>query len=322
MRHFKNTAILAFLAWQAAGLLAGGDTDPVKPKTPSSYLLGPGDMIGVNVLDLEELDDRKARVDLSGDVNLPSAGRVHAAGLTTQQLEAKIAQRLQRILQEPTVTVSIEEFRSQPVSVLGAVGTPGVVQLQGRKSLFEVLSLAGGLKADAGNTVVLTRQKEWGPIPIPNAKQDPSGQFNTAELNVKSIMSGRNPQENILIQPDDVISVPKAELVYVIGAVKKPGGFVLNERENISVLQALSLAEGLDRAASPKTAKVLHAVEGTSERTEIAVDVRKILEGKTGDVPLAANDILFIPTSAAKNAAIRGAEAALQIGTGIAIYRR
>ena len=290
-------------------------------KATSTYLLGPGDLVEVNALDLEELAERKARVDLKGDINLPSAGRVHAAGLTVEQLEASITTRLKRVLQDPTVTVSIEEYRSQPVSVMGAVGTPGVLQLQGRKTLFEVLSLAGGLKSEAGNLIVITRKKESGKIPLPNAIEDSSG-FSVASLSVKSIMAGKNPQDNILIEPNDVISVPRAELVYVIGAVRKPGGYVLNERESISVLQALSLAEGLDRAASGRTAKILRSNDATPQRLEIAVNVKTILEGKETDVSLRANDILFIPTSAVKNVTIRAAEAALQIGTGLAIYRR
>lgn len=276
--------------------------------------------MSVSALDLEELDDRKARIDLKGEVNLPSVGRVRAAGLTVEQLEASITERLRAILQQPTVTVSIEEFRSQPVSVLGAVGTPGVIQLQGRKTLFEVLSMAGGLKPDAGNSIVITRKRQQGTIPLPGAKIDPGG-FSVAEISAKSVMSGKNPQENILVEPNDVISVPKAELVYVIGAVKKPGGFVLTERETVSVLEVLSLAEGLDRMAAPKTAKILRPEAGAPQRSEIAVNLKTILEGKDSDVQLKANDILFVPTSASKNAMIRGAEAALQIGTGLAIYR-
>jgi polysaccharide export outer membrane protein len=333
MKRIASILILAAVCPWISGLAAQKPDPPIvilpvgtslaEPKKPvSNYVLGPGDQVGVQALDLEELEDRKVRIDMRGDINLPLAGRLHVAGLTVDQVESAVAFRLRAYLREPTVTVSIEEFRSQPVSVLGAVGTPGVVQLQGRKTLFEVLSMAGGLKPEAGNLVVITRQKDWGTIPLRDAKLDPTGQFSLAEVSVKSIMAGKNPQENVLIQPNDVISVPRAELVYVIGAVKKPGGYILNERETISVLQALSLAEGLDRAASPKTAKILHSVDGSSQRTETVVDIRKILSGQSSDVALAANDILFLPTSAAKNAAIRGAEAALQIGTGLAIYRR
>lgn len=287
---------------------------------PTSYILGPGDLVGVSALDLEELDDRKARIDLKGEINLPSVGRVRAAGLTVEQLEASITERLRAILQQPTVTVSIDEYRSQPVSVLGAVGSPGVIQLQGRKTLFEVLSQAGGLRNDSGNAIAITRQKQWGPIPLPGAKEDVSGKYSVAEVSARAIMSGKNPEQNILVEPNDVISVPKAEMVYVVGAVKHPGGYVLNEQASVSVLQALSLAGGLDRAAGTNRAKILQAVEGSTERTEVAIDIKQILAGKTRDLSLSANDILFIPTSTGKNVAFRTAEAAIAVSTAL-VYR-
>jgi polysaccharide biosynthesis/export protein len=235
-------------------------------------------------------------------------------------LEATLTARLKDYLQEPVVTVSVSEFRSHPVSVLGAVNNPGVHQIRGRKTLFEVISEAGGLKNEAGNAIKITRRKEYGPIPLAGATPDPSGEFSVAEISVKSVMEARNPKENIQVEPNDVISVPRAELVYVIGAVKRAGGFVLSEREQISVLQALSMAEGLDRVAAASNARILRAAGGVN-RTEIPVDVRQILTGKTRDVPMQANDILFIPTSAAKSAGLRGLEAIIQLGTGVAIYR-
>jgi polysaccharide export outer membrane protein len=170
--------------------------------------------------------------------------------------------------------------------------------------------------------IKITRKKTAGPLPLPNVADDVSGQYRIAELNVRGVMEAKNPQDNITVLPDDVISVPKADLVYVIGAVRKSGGFILSEREKISVLQALSLAEGLERTASAKKAKILRQVAETDNRTEILIDVKLILEGKGKDVALTANDILFIPTNGAKNVAMRGVEAALQVGTGIAIYRR
>jgi polysaccharide export outer membrane protein len=135
-------------------------------------------------------------------------------------------------------------------------------------------------------------------------------------------MEARNPQENIVVRPHDVISVPRAQLIYVVGCVRRPGGFVLGEKEAVSVLQAISLAEGLDRAAAPDKAKILRGAEGSAQRTEIAVDVKKLLENKGADVPLQPNDVLFIPNSAAKSAALRSLEAGIQMATGVVIWRR
>lgn len=290
------------------------------PAQPPSYVLGADDEVTIHVLDLDEIGAGPFRIGMLGYINVPLAGRLRAAGLTVDQLEAALAIRLKEYLQSPVVTVSVSEFRSQPISVLGAVNAPGVHQIRGRMTLFEAISEAGGLKNEAGNSIKITRRKEFGSIPLPGAAMDASGQFCVAEVSVKSVMEARNPQENILVQPNDVISVPRADLVYVVGAVKRSGGFILSEREHISVLQALSMAEGLDRAASPGKAIILRGADQAS-RKKIPIDLNKILSGKIDDVEMLANDVLFIPTSAMKSATLRGIESAIQLGTGIAIYR-
>jgi polysaccharide export outer membrane protein len=292
----------------------------LEASTSSNYTLGPDDVITLAIADLDEISNKPVRIDMKGDINLAVVGRVHAAGLTTEQLANILSVRLKRFLRDPEVVVSIVEFRSQPVSVLGAVGSPGVHQLEGHKTLFEVLSAAGGLRADAGNTVTITRNLRWGPIPLANAKDDETGQYSVATVSSRSIMTGENPAENIAIKPDDVISVAKADLVYVIGSVKKPGGFVLGQNESISTLQVLALAEGLNPSAASDRAKIMRLVPGTSTRTEIPINLKKLLAGKASDLPLQHDDILFIPNSTAKSALIRGTETALAIGTGIAIY--
>jgi polysaccharide export outer membrane protein len=187
---------------------------------------------------------------------------------------------------------------------------------------MEIIALAGGFREDAGNIIEITRESEWGAIPLPGATTDPSKAFSLAEVKIRQILEGKNPTANILIMPHDVISVPKAELVYVIGGVNKAGGFVLSERENMSVLQALSLAEGLERTSDAHHAKVLRLQSGQDERVEISVDVKKILEGTSEDVPLRGGDILFVPDSTVKRVGLRTIEAMVQTATGIAIWRR
>jgi len=294
------------------------------PSTPalSHYVLGPGDQITIRALDVDEISDKPVRIETNGLINLPMIGRFKAGGLTVEQLEAEIATRLKKFVQEPQASVAVTEFRSQPVSVLGSVAQPGVHQLQGRKTLFEVLSLAGGLRQDAGHSIKITRGKDYGAIPLENALDDSTGRYSVASVSVKSVMEARNPRENILIMPNDVISVPRADMVYVVGAVKKSGGFVLAERENITVLQALSLAEGADKTASTKHAKILRITAGQTARLEIPVNMKEILGGRASDVPMRADDILFVPSSATRSASIRAAEAAVQITTGLVIWRR
>jgi polysaccharide export outer membrane protein len=315
----RNLAALAVGLGCWAGLLAA-QSPSASLDDQAAYILGPEDMVTIRVLNLEELGEEPYRVDLRGNVTVPRAGRVHAAGLTVEEFEAALADRFKDLLQEPVVTVTVKEFRSQRVSVLGAVTTPGVHQIQGRKTLFEVISEAGGLKNEAGNAIKITRRKENGPLPLADSGLDPGGQYYVGEVNLRSVMTARNPVENILIQPNDVISVPKADLIYVVGSVKKSGGFVLSERDHISVLQAISMAEGLEQTAGSANARIIRSIEGQA-RQEIPVDVKKILAGKTNDVPLIANDILFIPNSTTKQVALRGTEAAIQLVTGVVIWK-
>jgi polysaccharide biosynthesis/export protein len=293
---------------------------PAPRLAPDTYTLGPGDQLVIRVPDIEEIDNKTVPIDMKGNVNLPSVGRIQASGLSTEQLEAAIADRLKRYLIKPDVSVYLTEMRSQPVSILGQVQTPGVHQLQGQKNLFEVLSLAGGLRPEAGDVIEITRRLEWGPIPLPNAAKDSTGQFSVASVDVKSVMNASNPAENILIKPNDVISVPKADTIYVIGAVKKPGAYVLGEHHSLGALQILALAEGTERTAATQSAKIMRVVPGSNDRAEIPVNLRTILSGKMPDVPLTADDILFVPVSNAKAAGYRTLEALVQVGT-FAVYR-
>jgi polysaccharide export outer membrane protein len=286
-----------------------------------AYILGPQDAVLIKVLNEEELGTLPYPIDLRGKINVPRVGRIQAAGATVEQLEGILTERFKEYLQDPVVTVTIAEFRSQRISVLGQVATPGIHQIQGDKTLFEAISEAGGLKPDAGNTVKITRRMDWGAIPLPGAITDASGQYSVGEVSIRSVMEAKNPSDNIQVKPNDVITVPKADLIYVIGSVKKAGGFVLSERADMSVLQALSLAEGLDRTAYAAKSTILRGGADSPSHAEIAVNVKSILEGKAPDVRLLANDILFIPNSAAKSVSMRALEAIIQAGTGAAIYR-
>jgi polysaccharide export outer membrane protein len=315
-----------FVAMGTAAQVVWPGTDQPKVncdgKVRSTYLLGPDDELEISGPELDELANKPARIDDDGYIQVPLAGRIHVAGLTVQQSEQEINKHLSAYIRHPEVVVNVKELRSQPVSVLGAVNAPGVHQVQGHKTLLEMLSLAGGMRSDAGYNIRITRQVEWGCIPLPNAALDASGRFNVGEVNLKQIVEAKNPEENIQILPHDVISVPKAEMVYVIGEVKRSGGFVLGEHESISVLQALSLAEGLNGTADASHARILRLNREADQREEMEVDVKQILTGKKRDVPLQGTDILFIPGSTGKKAALRGIEAAIQTGTGLVIWRR
>jgi polysaccharide export outer membrane protein len=300
--------------------VVGQDSLPTM-HVPSTYTLGPNDQISFWGTDADEIVNKPFRIDPEGEVSLPMVGRLRAEGLTIRQFEEALNKRLSTYVRDPHIAVSIVEFRSQPVAVVGAVKSPGTYQLQGRKTVVEMISLAGGFREDAGNTVKITRELEWGKIPLSNATIDPLHNFSVAEVRIKEILEAKNPEDNILMMPHDVITVPRGELVYVIGDVKKAGGFILAERSNMSVLQALSMAEGLDHTAKASHTKILRLEPGQEQRTEIAVNLKKILDGRSNDVPLQAGDILFVPGSTAKKAGVRTLEAMIEAGTGLAIWR-
>jgi polysaccharide export outer membrane protein len=306
--------------WRIGILLAGALCSTVFGQN-TSYLLGPGDQISVTLRDRKEIEIKPTVIGLDGTVELPYAGRLRAEGLSTEQIAREIESKLTSVVRDPKVTVEVTDYGSQPVSVLGAVNRPGVVQLRGRKSLVEVLSLAEGLKTEAGNVIKITRVKSYGPVPLTNAKEDVTGQYVTADVSIKGLLSGSAPEANIQIRPHDVITVPRAELIYVLGNVHKPGGFPLAERESMTVLQAIALAEGVQPGAVTQNCKILRST-GAGPRTEVAVDVKKMLQNQAPDQPLLPNDILFIPNNASRAVGLRILEAGVQMATGVVIWGR
>ena len=288
---------------------------------PSEYALGPGDQITINALEAEEISGKPLLIESSGNIEVPLIGRVHAADLTVEQLQEELTTRLKTYVKDPQVSVNVTEMHSQPVSIIGSVASPGVHQLEGRKTLVEMLSLAGGVRQDAGYDLKITRKLEFGQIPLPSANPDPTGQFSIADVRLRDIMEAKNPEQNILIMPHDIISVPRAEMVYVIGDVMKTGSIVLGDQKEVSVLQALSMAGGLGKTARPRDAKILRPVSGSATRVEVPVDLKAVLAGKTTDISMHAEDMLFVPTSGAKSAAVQTMQAVIGSGIGAIIYR-
>lgn len=313
-----NIAFWGMVSFDLAGAASGQDPLlPVKPAGVSSYVLGPGDQIMVRAANVSELNDKTIRIDLSGYINLPVVGRVQTGGITVEALEAELRRRLKIYLEEPDVSVSIMEYQSQPVSVFGEVTAPGVHQLQGRKSLIELLAMTGGVKSDAGPVVMITRRIEYGRLPLPGASDDLTGKFSIAQVELKPLIQARTPEYDITIQPYDIISIPHAESIYVAGDVLRSGTQQLTEKSTISIVEALSTAGGLAKTADPKKARILRATKANAIRPQEPVNISKIMRGESQDVQLMAGDILVIPASNTKKAAQRALEAAIQIGTVI-----
>jgi polysaccharide biosynthesis/export protein len=298
------------------------DTNFGGPLGPN-YLVGPEDVLSLTVFDVPELKDVLVRVANDGTISLPLLGRVKAAGLTTEQLRHELEEKWgENYLQDPQVTIFIKQFRAKPVSVIGAVEKPGLYPLTAPRTLIEVLSMAGGLgkktTGSAGRTAYVTRTGGFGNLKLTNGMRLVAP--DKLEVDIHRLLFSQDDTLNIPIKPLDVISVTKAPVVYVVGEVKKAGGFILEDREKITVLQALAMAEGLYGNPSKKNARIIRSEPDGSSK-EVPVDLGKILKGKSPDVEMAANDILFVPLSGGKLAVKQATSSAIATVSGLIIWR-
>ncbi len=165
------------------------------------------------------------------------------------------------------------------------------------------------------------RSLDQGPLPLPGAREDLTQHAWIAEANLRDALEGKSEAGTLVLRSHDVISISHGQTVYVIGEVHKSGGFALNERDHISVLQALALAEGLGPMASASSAKIIRGSTDGADRQEIPVNIKRMLEGKSNDIVPQPEDILFVPNSVTKNVALRAVETAINIGTGVTIWR-
>jgi polysaccharide biosynthesis/export protein len=323
---------------QRLGQLKQSLPGPVANSAAEDYRIGPQDLLEISVFEAPELNPA-VRVSASGEISLPLVGAVQAVDLTPKALEFVLQELLRRsYMKDPHVSVFIKEMQSHPVSVFGAVKKPGVFQIDGPKSLVEILSMAEGLAEDAGDTVIVMRgaalpngeepaldassPKAKPDVPAANASRASEDQAGgtTVVSSLKNLLESGDPRYNVTVYPGDVVKVTRAGVVYVEGDVKKPGGFMLKTNENISVLQAVALAEGLTRTAAGSHARIIRTNEGTGARTEIPIDLNKILAGGLTDAMLHPNDIVFVPNSTGKSVFYGGTQAAVSVGSA-AVYR-
>jgi polysaccharide export outer membrane protein len=260
-----------------------------------NYVLRPGDQIMLRAFEMPDISERPFRIDGDGFINLPELGKVKAGGITVESLEASLMELLKKFVRQPQVTVTVVQFSSEPIFFVGAFKSPGIYPLQGRRTLVEMMSAIGGLQPGASRRIKLTRRKEYGDIPLPTAVPAPDGSTASVEINMASLRDNLNPAEDIVLEPFDVISVERAELVYVTGEVGHTGGFDLLDRDSMSVIQALTLAGGTGPEANTKTAWILRPISNTSQRAQITIDLQRILSGQDHDRPLLPNDVLYVP---------------------------
>jgi polysaccharide biosynthesis/export protein len=306
--------------------------------------IGPDDLLSISVFEAPEMNCT-VRVSAGGEISIQLLGSVHAAGLTPRELETVLQGLLRHTyVKDPHVGVFVQELQSHPVSIVGAVKMPGVFQIRGTKTVIEVLSMAQGLTDDAGETVLIMRgaarakasgsersdfstadntalRGELFPSGYASAPSEPATHGEIVEINLKKLLESSDPALNVAVSPGDIVKVPRAGTVYVVGEVTKPGGFVLQNNENISVLQALALAEGPTHTSATGQARIIRTDPATGRRTEIPINLNRIFSGKAPDPLLQPKDVVFVPNSAAKSLAYRGSAAALQTAAGVAIYK-
>ncbi|HZD49062.1 MAG TPA: polysaccharide biosynthesis/export family protein [Silvibacterium sp.] len=249
-----------------------------------TLLIGPGDLLQISVLGESDLS-QKARVRDSGYVTLPLIGDVEARGLSTDAASRLIAQKYidAQFLKHPDVTVFVAEYATQSVSVLGQVQKPGTVAISTARSLIDVLAMAGGLTEVADRHITVERgatPHEVAEVFLSNKPED--------ALNA-----------NIEIDPGDKILVPKAGIVYVLGDVGRPGGYVMQNNSRLTVLEAIAMAAGLNKTASQAHARVIHNANGQYRERDLPL--KDIEEGKAPDELLQADDVIYIPFSFGKN---------------------
>ena len=265
--------------------------------------IGAGDLVEMSVFDTPELSG-KLRVSNTGDIILPLVGSIHVAGMKATDVQNLIRQKFidGAFLKDPQVTVFVAEYATQGVSVLGEVKTPGIYPAFGAHNLMDYISIAGGLTPLAGTNITITRLAH---------PDDPE--------HVKiSASAAPKPLNNPEILPGDSIFVEKTGLVYVIGEVTRPGGFPMDHDDHLTILQAIALAQGTTYTAKKGSTKILRTTAQGHE--EIPVDLKKILASKAADAPLQDNDILFVPSSAAR-ATLKNMESLLPVATSATIYR-
>lgn len=280
---------------------------PTSSRAPESeILIGPGDLIEVSVYGAPDYL-KEVRVRSTGEITLPLAGTVKVGGLSPAQAEELIAKRLGDggFFNDPRVSVLEKEFATQGISVLGEVQKPGVYPLQGPRNLFDALSAAGGTTPRAGNTVSISH------------REDPQH----SEVVTLSENSKSSSQSNVHVYPGDTVVVSKAGIVYVVGDVRSPGGFVM-ENSHMTMLQAFAMAQGANPTAALDRAQLIRKSGPENQPQEAPISLKKILAQKAPDMNLQPGDIVFVPTSAAKAAGRRTLEAIVQTATGMAIYSR
>jgi polysaccharide biosynthesis/export protein len=271
--------------------VSSGATSSSEPANLPVNLVGPNDLLGITVYDSPELS-HPVRVDYYGDIRLPMVKQpIPVAGLDPAEIEVAITKALaeNNVLVEPLVSVTVLEVHSRPITVMGAVRNPTVFQADGPVTLLDVISRAGGLSDNAGSEILLNRP--------PSAAGGAPATL-TERISVESFLNLDDAVLNLKLEGGDIIRVPGAGQIYVLGAVKRPGAIPVTGGSASSVLKVLAVSGGLDEHPA-RVAYIYRLEGGAGGSNEIAIEPKKIIARQAPDVAMKANDMLYVPTSRA-----------------------
>jgi polysaccharide export outer membrane protein len=281
----------------------GKSQEPSTKEMPAPLKIAPGDLLHITVFDVPEMT-QDVRVGAKGEAQMALIGNIDMAGLTGEEAAEGIARELRnrKLLLSPQVNVLIKEFASQGVSVIGEVQHPGVYQVLGSRSLLDLISMAGGLTNVADTRITVKRRR---------------GSEQTIMVKLKTDDPDTSLNNNVQVYSGDLIVVPRAGIVYVLGDVNRPGGFVMQDSGKITLLQALAQAGGASKSASLNKAVLMR--KNAQGYATIKLSVGKIQKGEAPDLDLHSNDILFVPNNRLKNA-ISGTQSMISSIGSASIY--
>ncbi len=258
------------------------------------YKIGPQDLLEISVFEVEKLNST-VRVSSQGNISFPLLGILRVKGLTANQLERELRDLLaEKYLQDPHVSVFIKEYRSQRISVMGAVEKPNVFEVTGQKTILDMLALAGGLRDDAGHLLFLIRPPAVEGEASKEGKDSDRGSPKTSVIDLEELLVKGDLTLNLPMIHGDVINIPVSGKVFVGGEVRRPGGFPLKGK-SMTLSQAIVLAEGLKPQANGSETRIFRSSEKGVGREILSVNVYAIQKGREEDLSLKENDIIIVP---------------------------
>lgn len=273
----KNSALIIFLLLSSSIFLFGQE------KYSEEYRIGPKDLLEISVFGLDEMN-KTVRVSEEGKITLPLLGEIQVEGLTKADLEKKLSALLEEeYLQNPQVTVFIQDYQSKKVSILGAVRGPGPYELLGRQTLLQLISKAGGLTEMAGDEIIVLRQLQ-------------DGTSTSLKINLDDLILKGEARLNIPLEPNDIINIPvdRTVTIYVFGQVKNPGVLQVKKSNIPTLIQAIAQAGGFSGRAS-KGRVLIKRFDENGKEIQIKVNVKDIIKMKRKDIQLLENDVVYVP---------------------------